>query len=110
MVRSEWNADCIYASDNAMEFGYGVVVNPDGTLMKKATYASGDEYPEQHLANRVANYCATAKKKVYAELRADAISNVTPGHEVEIASVTGTAISISRQWRDDIVRLTVMEV
>ena len=110
MVRSEWTADCIYASDNAMEFGYGVVINPDGTLMEKATYASGYEYPEQHLANRVANYCATAKKKVYAELRADVISNVTPSHEVEIASVTGTAISISRQWRDDLVRLTVMEV
>lgn len=110
MVISEWAADCVYASDNEMEFGYGVVINPDGSLMEKATYADGDEYPEQHLADRVADYFATSKKKVYAELRADAISDISPADEVTIGGVTGTAISISREWHDDIVRLTVMEV
>lgn len=105
----EWNADCIYASDNEMSFGYGVPTNADGSLLTTVTYGSTDKHPEQHLADRVANYWSTSKRKLYTELRTNVINVPTPQDMVTIDATTGHPISISREWRDDILQLTLLE-
>ena len=113
----KWNADCIFASDNNMMYGYGLIINPsDGSFMDKTRYNHDQgtdrmEYPEQHLADRVAAFWARSKRQVTMQLRADAIADITPRHKVKL----GTELTeynptvISREWCDDTVNITLLE-
>ena len=118
-VRQDWNADCIYASDNDMSFGYGVLINADDGYMIGYNYGGLGllTYPEQHLANRVTAYWASAKRKIEAELRSNAsigtnvtVADITPQYKVTLDSTTTHPISISREWRDDVIKLTLLEM
>ena len=102
--------DLIYASENEMDFGYGVVMNSDGSPMTSANYNSTTQRPEQHLANRMAGYWNGAKRKIYAELRSNLVENVSPRSMVTIDGSTCHPISISRDWRDDVTRVTLLEM
>ena len=109
MDQSQWDADIIYASDNDMEWGYGLVLDPDGKQMGKQTYGTSVLYPEQHLANRVAAYWATSKRKISTELLTNVISEITPRSVVTIDSQTFYPISISRNWCDDTTQITLLK-
>jgi hypothetical protein len=117
--QEEWNADCIFASDNNMEYGYGLLMNADGSFMETAPYAAGGQHPEQHLANRVANYWSTSRRRIGGDFRADVrtagtsgsyISDVTPQHMLTINGTKFHPVAISRNWRDDVVRLSLLEM
>jgi hypothetical protein len=107
--RDEWQTDCIFASDNDMIFGYGVLINEDGTPMKGAGTLGIITPPEEILANAVVNYWTTAKTKLYMELRYDSVGDITPQDIVRVADVSGYAISIGNEWRDDIIRVTTLQ-
>ena len=111
-VRDEWNADCIYASDNDMAWGYGLLINPDGTFMQKAVYGATSQHPEQNLADRVTAYWQQARRKVSVEMRSDDlnVSAISPEKKVTLDSTTFYPISISRDWRDDVTNLTMLEL
>lgn len=111
--KDEWNANCIFASDNNMEYGYGLLLNASGNIIQTVNYGSNAEHPEQHLANRVANYWATAKRKIDPELLANKIPAVDPTNIVKVGTDTVTTyapIAISRDWRDDITRLSLLQL
>ena len=111
-VRADWNADCIYASDNDLSFGFGVIANPVGSYFIMTTYGSSPtpERPEQHLADRVANYWATAKRMLELELLSNLIANINPMYLVTVDGSTMYPIAIGRNWRDDVTRLTLIEL
>ena len=109
-VRNEWNADCIYATENACKFCYGEIFDPSGALITSVPYAGGQERPEQHLADRVTTYWQTSKRRIATELRANVVPDITPRHKVVLDGTTAYPISISRQWRDDVLQLTVLEL
>lgn len=119
-THEEWNADCIFASDNNMKYGYGLLINTDGTFMKKAQYNGVDnaEYPEQHLANRVASYWSVSRRRMGVELRANArtvtyqtlMSSITPRHLLTVNGTKMHPVAISREWRDDVVILSMLEM
>ena len=109
-VRMDWNADCIYATENKCKFCYGELINPDGTFCETVGYGNTSARPEQHLANRVTNYWAAAKRKLTTELRADKITEPSPMNKVTLDSTTGHPIAISHDWRDDIIYLTTLEL
>lgn len=119
-THEEWNADCIFASDNNMEYGYGLLSNPNGSYMTTAPYAAGDQHPEQHLANRVANYWRVSRRRLGVDFRADAsaagtfFSNINPQHMLtfnENGNVTKMhPVAISRDWRNDIIRMSMLEM
>ena len=109
-VRNEWNDDCIYATNNDMSFGYGVIINADGSYMWHVGYGNIQEIPEQHLADRVTAYWASAKRKLEVELRTDQITEPSPQNRVTIDSTTGYPIAMSCEWRDDVTKLTIMEL
>ena len=69
-----------------MEYGYGLLINPNNTFMETAPYGSNNEYPEQHLADRVAAYWAQSKRQITTELRTDAIAAITPRHRLTLAA------------------------
>jgi hypothetical protein len=113
--KDEWNANCIFASDNNMEYGYGLLLDANGYILQTVQYggsATNQQHPEQHLATRVANYWATAKRKIDGELLANKIGDISPNMKVSITGESGTfaPIAISRDWRDDITRLSLLQL
>lgn len=109
-VPDEWNADCIFASDNNMEYGYGLLMNPNGRYMETAQYGNTAAHPEQHLADRVTAFWTTAKRRFMTELRSDAITEPTPKYKVTLDSIQCHPISISHEWRDDVTTITLLEM
>ena len=121
-VRSEWNADCIYASENNLPFGYGMVMNQDGTFMQGIhNILSRGEFQEQWQAECVTLYWNDAKRKIETEVRSNincsldiggsiAIGNITPMHRALMDSTTFSPISISHSWRDDVTKIVLLEI
>lgn len=110
MVDQEWSSSNIFATDKDMEFGYGVLSNPDGTPFTGHSYGGTTMQPEQHLANRVVNYWSTSKRMLSCELRADLAPALTPMNKGTIDGTTLYPVSISRNWRDDIVKVDFMQI
>ena len=114
----ECNIDCIYASDNNLQYGSGLVINPEGTFMECARYGhdlsdpdlhNKLEHPEQHLADRITSFWQKSKRQVTTELRTEAIPAITPQHQVTIDGNTFNPTAISHVWRDDVTVLTLLE-
>ena len=117
--KEEWNANCIFASDNNMEYGYGLLLDANGNILPTVQYggsALNQQHPEQHLANRVTTFWNKAKRKIDAELMsyygnaATAAVSVEPHTKVTIDGNIFTPLAIGRDWRDDIVRLSLLEL
>ena len=108
--QDKWNADCIFASDNDMEYGYGLMLKGNGEYLKTAPYGGVQEIPEQHFANRVAAYGATSKRQFMLEVRQNAISQITPINKVLFESTSCQPVSIGHDWRDDVVQLKMIEL
>lgn len=107
---NNWDADCIFASDNNMKYGYGLLMNADGTWMKTARYGSASEHPEQHLANRVTTYWTSSKRQIIAELRSNTIADINPLYKITVDSLWRfNPIAISRNWRDDVMTLVLLQ-
>ena len=107
----EWNADCIFASDNNMEYGYGLLLNYAGNIISEVRYGSLFQHPEQHLANRVAAYWDSDKMRLDTELRnVGAVAGVSPDKTVSLAGVTGVPVAISHDWRDDLMKMVLIEL
>lgn len=108
----DYNVDLLFASDDNMEYGYGLLCNPDGSYMTTAPFGTTptNERPEQHLANRIANFWSNSKRMIPCEVRANVVADITPKHKVTLKSTTFTPLAISRNWRDDVLKLTLMQI
>ena len=102
------NVDCIYASDNEMDYGFGLVMNADGSFMEKAAYGNTNEQPEQHLANRMAAF-GNQSRRVFA-LKLQGSGVVTPRNSTILDTTTCYPVAISHDWYDDITSLTLIEL
>jgi len=111
LASEQYNVDSIYAADNDLDYGYGLLMNADGSFMSTAPYSAGtvNQYPEQHLANRIATYWQTARRMMSLELQSQA-TDVTPRSVATINQTTLYPISISRDWRDDVTQLMMIEI
>lgn len=108
----KWNADCIFASDNNAEYGYGLLMTAEGGYFGKMYYGSVQKFPEQHLCDRVAAYYATAKRMVTGSLdsNAQAIASISPRNMATLDNATFHPIVISHDWRDDKTILTLLQM
>ena len=106
----EWNADCIFASDNNMTYGYGLLMNANGTFMETVGYGNSSEHPEQHLANRVTAYWTRSRRSLKVDLRVNAVPEITPVKKVTLDGTTGQPVAISNDWRNDTTTVTIMEL
>lgn len=111
-MSDEWDTDCIYASQNNLARGYGLLMNADYSYLSKMTFAGSAtaKHPEQHLADRVTNFWQTSRRRLAVELRRDLIADITPRHKVTIGGMTGYPIAISHEWRDDVTQLTILQL
>ena len=80
--------------------------------MQKAVYGATSQHPEQNLADRVTAYWQQARRKVSVEMRSDDlnVSAISPEKKVTLDSTTFYPIAISREWRDDVTELTMLEL
>jgi hypothetical protein len=99
-----------------MEYGYGLLMNPDGSYMASVPYGNSNEQPEQHLANRVTTYWLQAKRMLSPDLIANAnissgtVMDISPRHKVTMDGTTFHPIAITHDWRDDVVSLILLEM
>lgn len=107
----EKNIDLIFASDNGNGTGYGIIMNPSGSYASFVSYTpqSGtatQEHPEQHLANRIANYYSTIRQSETVNLDSDRLGVVAP------KDLCGDLypLAISHDWRDDITTLKLIKI
>lgn len=105
MVEKKWESNTVFVSDNQFVFGYGILMNPDGT-----PYTGGDIRPEQQLANRVVNYWSTSKRKLSCEFRDDIVIDLGPQIIGKLDGTRVHPISVSHDWRNDIMQAILMEV
>jgi hypothetical protein len=116
-VIEDFATDNIYASDNDMSFGYGVIIDGSG-YMGGLLYGSSTtpEFAEQHLANRVTSYWQTTKRMLRLPLRSNlsidgtAVNDITPQFKVTADGTVCHPIGISHDWRDDVTTLTLLEL
>jgi hypothetical protein len=116
-VIEDFATDNIYASDNDMSFGYGVIIDGSG-YMGGLLYGSSTtpEFAEQHLANRVTSYWQTTKRMLRLPLRSNlsidgtAVNDITPQFKVTADGTVCHPIGISHDWRDVVTTLTLLEL
>ena len=110
--KEEWNANCIFASDNNMEYGYGLLLDASGNIISTVNYGGTPAHPEQHLADRVVNYWATAKRMLDLDVLKNNIAAIAPHTKVTVGSEGGqfVPLAIGHDWRNDKVKLTLIQL
>ena len=108
----KWNADCIFATDNNAEYGYGLLMTSSGSYFGQMYYGSVQKYPEQHLCDRVSAYYATAKRMVTGSMDSNAsvIGTISPRNKATLDGSTFHPIAIGRNWRDDESIITLLQL
>jgi len=114
VASDEYNVNTNWASDGDIDYGYGLLLNSDGTFMKEAPYGNGtsstrNEQPEQHLANRISAFWARARRMLSLALRSDELGDVTPRNTATVDGTTLQNIAISRDWCDDVTMINMIE-
>lgn len=116
-AQDEWNRDTIWASDNLMKWGFGLVLAPDTCSPRgKQPYNNNAvvQYPEQHLVNRVTSYWSSSKRRLKVQLRTNELTGSkpepTPADKVTLDGTTFQAISINHEWADDVTTLYLLQV
>ena len=115
----EWGADLVYASMNNLARGYGLVIDEDYTFVTLVDYGQSlNAHPEQHLADRVVAFWSHSRRRLDVDLLSNAaidgqggtVADLSPMHKVTMAGMTGYPIAFSRNWGEDIVRLTLIQL
>lgn len=112
-VMDEVNIDCIYSTfGDDMNYGYGILINPDGTFMSNFDYGNTGTMalPEQHLADRVTTFWATSRRRMALDLRSEMIGDITPKNMLIVDATKGHPIAISHDWHDDVTRVTLLDM
>ena len=107
----ERTEDLIFASDDNDQFGAGIILNPDGSYCSGLEYSDGTtQHPEQHTVDRMGSFGAKVRQCMSVEMNAQLTGEITPQHKVTLNSVLTHPISIGREWRDDVIKLTLLEM
>ena len=120
----ELNSDVIYATDKNALYGYGLIMDQDGTFTSGINIGGTMTPFEQVLANRISAYKEQDRRKITCELRTNVDAQVissgsaqnlpiggsTPLRMIRIDGVNFAPLSISRQWRDDTIIFTLLEL
>jgi hypothetical protein len=113
-ISSELNIDNVYATDNNMKYGFGLVMNENNSYMTFAEYRYQTQYarPEQHFADRIADFWEESKRVLQTDLRTDVVEQntpITPLSHMVLDSTHFRTLAISHQWRDDITTVKMIE-
>ena len=111
-IKNQQDIDLVYASDNNMKFGFGLVMEPNYSYMEEATYGTQSDHPEQHFADRIATYWSAARRIITADLQTNAVEQtdiLTPRSHLVLGALHYRTLSISHQWRDDVTTIKMIQ-
>ena len=105
----------IFASDNNNTNGQNIIMDDKMIYVSEIGYTvDGGGYtahPEQHLADRMANFHRRPRTMLELELDTADIGNVAPDYKVQdYNDRTFYPLSISREWREGITKLKLIEL
>ena len=111
----EWSTSTMFASDNRSPYGYGLVIDPTtNQYIVTVSYGSTLARPEQHIADRVVAFWSVSKRRIDANLLASgsggAVGSMSPSWKVTVDGTTCYPYSISHIWRDDVMRVGLIEM
>ena len=112
-IKNKQNIDLVYASDNNMKYGFGLVMEPTFEYMQGARY--GDlvlQHPEQHFADRITAYWNASRRLLTTDLRTDAVEQqepITPLSHMIVGALHYRTLAISHQWRDDVTSVKMIQ-
>ena len=112
-VKNEWSTEVIFLTENYNTWGAGVVYNADLSIFPGWDYTRhsvGNTAPEQRLVDRVAAFWIHSRRSVDAEIRLDLVSSVEPVNTLTIDGSLLYPVSISHNWRDDVLRVKAIEI
>ena len=107
---NEPTIDLIFASDNNNQFGCGIILNADGSYCSGLAYPDGStQHPEQHVANRMGTFYAQTRRLLAIDVLSNLLGTISPMYKITADGTLMHPISINRNWRDDVTRLTLLE-
>lgn len=110
LFTDEPTQDLIFASDNNNQFGCGIILNPDGSYCSGISYTDGStQHPEQHTVNRMGSYYNTKRRLIRTDVQSNLLGTISPIYKITVDGTVMHPIAISRNWRDDVTRLTLLE-
>ena len=88
-----------------------LVMNEDNSYMTIAEYRYQTQYarPEQHFADRIADYWDQSKRCVTTDLRTEVVEPITPLSHLVLDSTHFRTLAISHQWRDDVTTVKMIQ-
>ena len=81
--------------------------------MTTVPYNGTEERPEQHLADRIADYWNISKRMLDLELQSNIaeVGVINPQKKVALDDgFLGYPVAISHEWRDDITQLKILQL
>lgn len=112
--RDDDSTDTIFASDNGNMAGLGIIMNDDMSSCSSIHYTTSGggslEHPEQHLADRMATFGNMTRKMFVLNLRSNMISDLGPRYLVYADGMTLWPLCVSRNWRNDLTNLKLVQI
>lgn len=111
-IKNTKNIDLVYASDNNMKFGFGLVMNRDYSYMGYAEFHNYMHRPEQHFADRITAYWSTTKRMITTDLKTDVVelsAPITPLSHLVLDGTHFRTLSVSHSWRDDVTTVKMIQ-
>lgn len=130
VLKSEWSDSTMFATEDYSKFAPGVVTNPDLSYFNGWDYGNHEDaniidiplpgynpivlntpiQPEQHLVNRIAKFWSQSRRKIECELQQQLLPVITPFYKVIIDGTTLYPYTISCDYRNDVIKLTTVEI
>ena len=113
--RDEREESTTFASFNNNIDGNNIIMDDNLGYVSEIGYTSSDggdsDHPEQHLADRIANFHRRPRTMLELELDTADVGNVAPDYKVQdYNDRTFYPLSISREWRECITKLKLIEL
>jgi hypothetical protein len=98
--------DTEYASGITLVNGLSHLLTAAYAKLDTLTYGGNEQQPEQHLANRVANFWRRSRKMIRCSVDTSEMPSVSPITTAD----SYYPLSISHDWRDDATNLVLIEL
>jgi hypothetical protein len=102
--------DLIFASDNNNQFGCGIILNADGSYCSGLDYPDETvQHPEQHTVDRMGTFYSHTRRMIHTDVQSNLLGTISPIYKLTVDGTIMHPIAISRNWRDDVTRLALLE-
>ena len=102
--------DLIFASDNNNQFGCGIILNADGSYCSGLDYPDETvQHPEQHTVDRMGTFYSRTRRLIHTDVQSNLLGTISPIYKLTVDGTIMHPIAISRNWRDDVTRLALLE-